>query len=85
MPKLSEFYGIVIMMRYIEDETHKIPHIHVRYGEFTGSYCIKKCSILAGDMPRRADKMVSEWIGLHQSELLEMWETQNFSKVAPLE
>ncbi|MCR5391818.1 MAG: hypothetical protein K6E65_00775 [Olsenella sp.] len=29
--------------------------------------------------------MVREWIGMHRSELLEMWETQEFKKLDPLD
>lgn len=28
--------------------------------------------------------MVREWIEIHQTELLEMWQTQEFKKIDPL-
>lgn len=33
----------------------------------------------------RAAAMVREWIGLHQDALAEMWETQEFRKLDPLD
>jgi len=29
--------------------------------------------------------MVAEWISVHRDELLEMWQTQNFKTLPPLE
>ena len=29
--------------------------------------------------------MVQEWVSIHKNDLIEMWETQEFSNLAPLE
>ncbi len=31
MPKISEFFGITILMYWIDTQKHKKPHFHVRY------------------------------------------------------
>lgn len=36
-------------------------------------------------MPPKALALVREWISLHRDELKEIWETQNFKSIAPLE
>ena len=38
-----------------------------------------------GDLPPRALAMAAEWIGQHEEALLEMWNTQEFKKLPPLE
>ena len=41
--------------------------------------------MLEGDLSAKADAMSREWLGLHKEELLEMWDTQVFKKLPPLE
>lgn len=33
MPVISMFYGLIISMYYLDTKQHKLPHIHVKYGE----------------------------------------------------
>ncbi|MEG3926277.1 MULTISPECIES: DUF4160 domain-containing protein [unclassified Microcoleus] len=40
--------------------------------------------IIEGDLPKRAQKLVIEWATLYQKELLDMWNSQEFSKLPPL-
>jgi NADH:ubiquinone oxidoreductase subunit len=35
--------------------------------------------------PKRCRQLVREWAKIHQQELIEMWDTQNFHRVEPLE
>lgn len=37
-----------------------------------------------GDLPKKAQELVNEWLINNQSELLEMWDTQNLHKLPPL-
>jgi hypothetical protein len=37
-----------------------------------------------GDLPIKAQELVREWMGQHQSELIDMWETQDLRKLPPL-
>ncbi|CAK0778323.1 hypothetical protein CCP3SC1AL1_970011 [Gammaproteobacteria bacterium] len=38
-----------------------------------------------GDLPIRARKLVIEWAATYQFSLKEMWKTQQFRKLPPLE
>lgn len=31
MPTISVFYGLIVMMYYLDDERHHLPHIHVKF------------------------------------------------------
>lgn len=33
MPVISMFYGIIIRMFYFDNARHRVPHIHVQYGD----------------------------------------------------
>jgi hypothetical protein len=84
MPELSRFYGIVIKM-FFTDKEHNPPHIHAIYGDYIGEFNILSNTLMVGDLPPKAVKLVNEWIEVHQKELVDIWETQNFRKVAPIE
>jgi len=45
---------------------------------------IESLEIIEGDLPNRAQKLVIEWATLYQKELLDMWNSQEFSKLPPL-
>ena len=37
-----------------------------------------------GDLPRKAQELVKEWIVLHDKSLQDMWDTQKINKLPPL-
>jgi hypothetical protein len=70
MPRISFFYGIIIAMYY---DDHLPPHFHARYGEFEAQVLISSGEVLSGELPRRALRLVKDWVGLHRDELEEDW------------
>ena len=66
---------------------HNPLHYRVVYGDFRAVININD-EIVEGFMPKRALKLVFEWMDLHKTELLENWKlTQNGElpkKIAPL-
>lgn len=84
MPVLARFYGIIIRMYFLQSE-HNPPHIHAIYGEDTAAFDIRTGNVLDGELPNRALEMVREWVSRNRDALLEMWETQVFKKLPPLE
>ncbi len=84
MPVLAQFYGIIIRM-YFQQADHNPPHIHAIYGDDVAEFDIRTGDILEGELPPKAINMVREWLGLHRDELLEIWDTQDFKKIEPLE
>jgi len=42
-------------------------------------------NMLDGKLPAKARLLVMEWAVMHQEKLLEIWNTQKFEKVEPLE
>ena len=85
MPEISRFYGIVITMFFSE---HNPPHFHVRYMEHRALIDIANGTI-TGSLPRRALKLVYDWLDLHQEELMENWyrmqRGEDFIKIEPLD
>ncbi len=84
MPEISRFYGIIIKMFFNE---HNPPHFHAEYQGFKVSISIKD-GIVEGKMPKRALKLIFEWLEIHKDELTENWksikETGDYNKIEPL-
>jgi hypothetical protein len=86
MPRISQYYGIAIYMYY---EDHSPPHFHAIYGEFEAVIGIQTEDVLEGSLPRRALKLVKEWLNMHRDELLEDWDLAEtgrpLKKISPLQ
>ncbi|MBR6781154.1 MAG: DUF4160 domain-containing protein [Clostridia bacterium] len=84
MPVLSRFYGIVIRMYFLQNE-HNPPHIHAIYNDDVAAIDIMTGKVLDGYLPAKAMSLVAEWMEMHKESLLEIWQTQEFKKLPPLE
>jgi hypothetical protein len=73
MPKVSQFFGVDIILRSREDP-HFRAHFHARYGDEEVSIAIGTLEILAGKMNRRALALVVEWAIQHRPELQAAWD-----------
>ena len=85
MPRISEFYGIVITMYYAE---HGVPHFHALYSGEDASVAIGTLEVLAGSLPDQALRLVREWATLRRAEREADWERartgQPLERIAPL-
>lgn len=81
MLEICRFLGIVISMYFDE---HNPPHFHVRYNDYRAVVGIHDLNLLDGYLPARVRGLVEEWTELHQEELLTMWSSKEFHKIAPL-
>ncbi len=70
VPKLSFFYGISI---YMYPRDHNPPHFHAIYGEFSAQVLISDGEIINGNLPRRAERLVNEWLLAHRLEINQAW------------
>ena len=71
MPRISEFYGIIVNM-YCYD--HGIPHIHAQYGGDKAVFAISNGAVIDNELPRAKTRRVQTWIEIHREELMECWE-----------
>jgi hypothetical protein len=86
MPCVSRFYGIAIYMYYRD---HAPPHFHAIYGKDEAAIEIATGTVMAGKIPRRAAKLVEEWLAHHRAELQIDWDLamngQPLNPVPPLD
>jgi len=85
MPEISRFLGIVIG---IFPREHLPPHFHAVYAEYQITVDIET-GVVHGDFPKRALRLVLEWMELHKDELLDDWRLvqagRSPNKIEPLE
>jgi len=41
--------------------------------------------MIEGDLPKKAQELVTEWLKINHKELQEMWDKQDIQKLPPLE
>ncbi len=84
MPTISEFFGIEIMMRFLD---HNPPHFHARYQNYKILVEIENGAV-KGEMSERALRLILEWVSLHREDLRRAWEKaangQEPNKIEPL-
>jgi hypothetical protein len=73
VPRVSAFFGIVILMYIGEGHHAGRPHFHAVYAGASSSYDIETLEPIAGRLPRRINRLVTKWARLHQVELLHNW------------
>jgi hypothetical protein len=85
VPRISEFYGIVIEMFFSD---HPPPHFHARYSGEEALIVIETGEVFAGSLPARALRLVREWLDEHRDELVANWNRaaaqQPTEPIAPL-
>ena len=84
MPVISRFYGIVIKM-YLRQREHNPPHLHAIYGDYVGLFSLEEGEMYEGDIPVKEQKMIKNFILHYREQLYDMWKTQNFYLLPPIE
>ena len=69
MPRIAEFFGIVISMFYKE---HAPLHFHAVYSQFEATVTIDPIQINKGKLPPRVRSLVFEWAAMYQQELMRL-------------
>lgn len=82
MPRISEFFGIAIYMYWFDQQKHKAPHFHARFG---GQEAVFDLSghCLEGDIGARATRLVQDWCQERSDELRDAWSAAAAGKEIP--
>lgn len=70
---------------YFMQSEHNPPHIHAIYNEDVAAIDFITGNVIEGYLPPKALNMVREWIVLYKNDLQEIWDTQEFKQLPPLE
>lgn len=69
MPRLSEFFGIIIYIRFLD---HNPPHFHAEYQNDKVTIEIENGKV-KGEMSERALRLILEWLSIHRDEIKQAW------------
>lgn len=68
------FYGIIVQMFNFDNQKHNLPHVHVKYSEFSATFSIPDGKIIEGNIPSNKKKLIEAWIEIHKDDLMADWE-----------
>lgn len=82
MPRISEFFGIVIYMYWMDVQKHKAPHFHARYqGKEAVFTLLGEC--LSGNLGNRANTLIQAWCEENSDAIQRAWECALNGKEVP--
>jgi hypothetical protein len=70
---------------YFRQAEHNPPYFHAKIGNDADLIDIQTLAVLDGKLPSRAAMLVKAWALQYQAELLNIWNTQQFLKIQPLD
>lgn len=82
MPRISEFFGIVIHMYWFDQQRHKLPHFHARYGGREAVFDLEGNRI-EGDLGSRAHRLIAEWAQERAGDIGASWQCAASGKEIP--
>ncbi len=64
-----------LKVKMYQESGHALPHVHIDYGKHhhIASYSIDPTERLAGNLDRRYERTITEWIDARKTQLLDMW------------
>ena len=62
------------------DAPHHTSHFHAYYQEHVGIYSLGTLELIAGNLPKRQQRLVEAWAEIHQQELLADWQRLQHGK-----
>lgn len=69
----------------LRNKEHNPPHIHAVTNDFAAPFRLSTGELMEGEFLSKAKALVKEFILKYQNELLEMWETEKYVKLPPLD
>ncbi len=69
---------------YFQQSEHNPPHFHAEFGGTSGEFAIKTLKMLDGNLDSKTQALVKKWARKYKKDLMEIWNTQNFKKLPPL-
>lgn len=73
MPEIDALLGLSFCLYFFDNQQHKLPHLHVKYGEFELIIAIETSECLEGYLPSKQRKRAEAHITMYQEQLMQMW------------
>jgi hypothetical protein len=82
VPRISEFFGLVVYMYWLDTQKHKQPHFHVRHQGAEAVFSLDG-TLLEGDLGPRAHRLVREWAAERDAEIQHAWACASSGREIP--
>ncbi|MFM2480125.1 DUF4160 domain-containing protein [Celerinatantimonas sp. YJH-8] len=73
MPVISTLLGLTFYLYFFDNQQHKLPHLHVKYGNYELIIAIETGECLEGYLPSKQRKRAEQHIAQHREAFLDMW------------
>ena len=71
--RVGSVNGIEFYVR-TNEQNHTLPHVHAKYSDYSISIEIATGRVLAGNLPRKNQKIAVEWVIKNKDKLLHDWQ-----------
>lgn len=73
MPEVDAFLGLSFCLYFFDNQQHKLPHVHVKYGGYELVLAIETAECLEGYLPTKQRKRAESHITNYREQFLIMW------------
>lgn len=70
--RVGDINGIMFCVR-TNEQNHTLTHVHAKYGDYNISIEIATGKVLAGNLPKKNQKVAVEWVLKNKDKLLVDW------------
>ena len=70
---------------HITRKEHNPPHVHAYYGEFEATFYIDSGDIYQGEFPKSGAQLVKKFVLKYKKELKEMWDSETYRQLPPID
>lgn len=74
MPEVDAWLGISFCLYFFDNQQHKLPHVHVKYGNYELIIAIETGECLEGYLPPKQRKRAERHVVSYRNELMMLWE-----------
>jgi hypothetical protein len=73
MPEIDALLGLSFCLYFFDNQQHKLPHLHVKYGGYELIIAIETSECIEGYLPNKQRKRAEAHISMHREQLMQMW------------
>jgi len=72
MPEIDALLGLSFCLYFFDNQQHKLPHLHVKYGSYELIIAIETSECIEGYLPNKQRKRAEAHIS-YREQLMQMW------------
>lgn len=73
MPEIDALLGLSFCLYFFDNQQHKLPHLHVKYGGYELIIAIETSECIEGYLPNKQRKRAEAHINMYREQFMQMW------------